>query len=77
MAIGIEIGKYDQYAGTLIERYPLAMDNLIKLEWLGGDMNEEEKYRLRSDTKEVMSLVTDRTRRANGFYIRSPFLFYQ
>lgn len=36
LAIRIEIGKYDQYAGTLIERYPLAMDNLIKLEWLGG-----------------------------------------
>lgn len=49
LAIGIDMGKYDKYAGALIERYPLAMDNLIKLEWLSVDMNEEEKYRVRRE----------------------------
>lgn len=47
LAIGIDMSKYDKYAGALIERYPHAMDNLIKLEWLSVDMNEEEKRKVR------------------------------
>lgn len=46
-AIGIDVSRYEKYAGALTERYPLAMESLIKMEWLAAEMNNEEKNKVR------------------------------
>ncbi|WP_215085435.1 hypothetical protein [Exiguobacterium sp. s78] len=48
-AIGMDVYKYEKYAGALINRYPVAMDNLIKLEWLATEMTSEEKFQVRHE----------------------------
>ena len=48
-AIGIDVNKYEKYGGALLDRYPMAMNNLIKLEWLASEMNSEEKFRVRHE----------------------------
>lgn len=64
-AIGIDAEKYAEYADILIERYPLAMDNLVKLEWLSVNMNEEEKHIVRSEyEKKFDELVMEEERRS-------------
>jgi len=56
-AIGMDVGKYTRYAGALTERYPLAMDNLIKMEWLAAEMNSEEKNRVRYEFEQKFDEV--------------------
>lgn len=56
-AIGMDVEKYSRYAGALTERYPLAMDNLIKMEWLAAEMNSEEKNRVRYEFEQKFDEV--------------------
>lgn len=56
-AIGMDVGKYSRYAGALTERYPLAMDNLVKMEWLAAEMNSEEKNRVRYEFEQKFDEV--------------------
>lgn len=56
-AIGMDVEKYTRYAGALTERYPLAMDNLVKMEWLAAEMNSEEKNRVRYEFEQKFDEV--------------------
>lgn len=56
-AVGMDVGKYERYVGALTERYPLAMDNLIKMEWLAAEMNSEEKNRVRYEFEQKFDEV--------------------
>ncbi|WP_214771566.1 hypothetical protein [Exiguobacterium sp. s133] len=55
--IGMDVGKYEKYAGALTERYPVAMDSLVKMDWLGRKMTEEEKRKVRQGFEEKFEVV--------------------
>lgn len=62
-AIGMDVYKYEKYAGALTERYPQAMDNLIKMEWLAAEMNSEEKNKVRYEFEQKFDEVVKEANR--------------
>lgn len=64
MAIGMDVKKYEGHTSTLVERYPMAMDNLIRLKRLSTEMDEDEKYRVRMEYETKFNqVVIDEERR--------------
>lgn len=57
LRIGMDVGRYEKYAGSLIERYPVAMDSLVKMEWLAAKMTEGEKRKVREEFEEKFDVV--------------------
>ncbi|WP_029330120.1 hypothetical protein [Exiguobacterium oxidotolerans] len=55
--IEMDASKYDDYAGALVEKYPMAMESLIRMEWLAEKMTEEEKRKVREEFEEKFDAV--------------------
>ena len=70
-AIGMDVYKYERYAGALTERYPLAMENLAKMEWLAAEMNSEEKNRVRYEFEQKFDEVVKEANRKQREKVKS------
>lgn len=49
MAVVVDLEKYERHMSAFIERYPIPMDNLTRMEWLTTEMDEDEKNRIRME----------------------------
>lgn len=70
-AIGMDVEKYSKYAGALTERYPVAMESLIKMEWLAAEMNSEEKNRVRYEFEQKFDEVVREANRKQREKVKS------
>lgn len=49
LTVGVDLEKYERHMSAFIERYPIPMDNLTRMEWLTTEMDEDEKNRMRME----------------------------